>query len=150
MDNMWGNFDTSEEMKIPKKILEDQALYISKMTNNKLYGEVIERDTILFDFEEDDDDIFIYELVIKSDFIRNYKFEVLSIQNKILQYPLEITVPNEIMVELLTKNTDKYISENFENTFNANNEEEFLSLLGLILGSDNLTKIIKTLYQMTK
>ncbi|MFA1739102.1 hypothetical protein [Lysinibacillus fusiformis] len=150
MNSLWGNFDGANDFKIPKAILEEQALYIAKMTKNKLYCEVLEEQSIDDYYEED---YFRFKLVIKSEFLRNYEFTVLTIKHKILQYPLNILIPEEIVSDIKKeKDVGQLWNGNggFEHHLTASDDQEFIKLLRLILSSENLMRIVKTLYQMAK
>lgn len=41
MENLWGNLNDVDDFKVAKSILDEQALFIAKMTKNTLYAEVL-------------------------------------------------------------------------------------------------------------
>lgn len=69
-----------------------------------------------------------------------------------MQYPLEISLPNEIG-EDLSKNPDVSDKLTYSPIVDyclvANSEQEFIDYLGHILKSKNLMQIIKALYKMS-
>lgn len=122
------------------------------MTKSALYIEVLPDNSYNDELLGEDTKKFVYKLVIKSDYLNRYEFKVLAISHGILQYPLEIFLPDEIASDL-SKNPDieKKLAYNaiVENSLVAKNEEEFIEYLGHILKTNNLLQIIKTLHHMS-
>lgn len=152
MDNLWGNLDDVKDFKIAKSILDEQALYIAKMTKQTLYAEVLIDNSYNDEILSSDDKNFYYKLVIKSEYLNKYEFKVLSIKHNLLQYPLEVFIPSDIAEDLkeIQEMKDRLNKSPYlETTLVAKNENEFILYLGHILKSKNLMQVIKALYKMS-
>lgn len=152
MENLWGNLNDADDFKVAKSILDEQALFIAKMTKNTLYSEVLIDNTYKDEISDTDDKKFYYKLVIRSEFLNHYEFKVLTIKHDLLQYPLEIILPKEIAEDLRETPdvSDKLTYTSLvEYCLVANNEQEFIDYLRHILKSKNLMQIIKALYKMS-
>lgn len=152
MGNLWGNLNDADDFKVAKSILDEQALYIAKMTKNTLYAEVLIDNTYKDEILDTDEKKFYYKLVIRSEYLNHYEFKVLTIKHDLLQYPLEIFLPKEIG-EDLSENPDVSDKLTYSGMIDyclvAKNEQEFIGYLGHILKSKNLMQIIKALYKMS-
>lgn len=152
MESLWGDFNNAEGFKVAKSILEEQAVHISKMTKRTLYAEVLVDNSYKDEILDNDDKNFYYKLVIKSEYLNKYEFKVLTIKHGLLQYPLEIFLPKDIVEDLkqISEIEDKLTTNIYiETSLEAKNESEFIQYLGYILKSNNLMKIIKALYNMS-
>lgn len=153
MENLWGNLDDVKDFKIAKTILEEQALYVAKMTKQTLYAEVFVDNSYKDEILSSDDKNFYYKLVLKSEYLNKYEFRVLTIKHNLLQYPLEIIIPTDIAQDLksVSEVSEKLgYNASFENSLEAKNEDEFIFYLGHILKSKYLIQVIKALYKMSE
>lgn len=142
MENYWPEIDLEESGLSPKEILEEQANFLPKTTNGKLFGEVVDYSSNIYDgLDEYKETDFCYRFLLKSKFMSNYQFAILTIFHNIEMYPVEIKADDAIMKEL-TGSIRGFIS--------ARNEEELKLHLKQILNSEKIKAVMSSLIKLSK
>ena len=118
--NLWGNLPSLTNLHTPFTTLKQQAMMLGKMTNGLLVGEVL-RDQRSQDF--------IARLRINVPALNGYTYNVLEVNYPAELYPLKITD--------LTGDLGKAIP--------CASEEEFEQVLGNILASEPVRRVVTTL-----
>lgn len=118
--SLWGDLKDLEEVKVPKNHLKEQATLLSGATNYVLSGEVSQEVT--------PSGQFVYQLDIVAPALNNYRHTILEIRHGINPYPLRFTdfANQKAFVE-------------------CNDEETFLEMLGAVLSSASVRRIIASL-----
>lgn len=143
MENLWGNIEKmDDDILFPKEILEEQSDILPNLTEGKLYGEVVDyTNDVWEELDEVKETEFCYRLFIRSRFMENYRFGVLTIFHNIDMYPVYIKADTSIHLELTNK----------KNGFlQANSEKEFKKTLASILQSEKVNVVIKSLLRLSK
>ncbi|MDM8551511.1 hypothetical protein QUF72_15600 [Desulfobacterales bacterium HSG2] len=120
--SLWGDIPLPENERTPFTILQEQAEILGEQTNDKLQGRVrrVRR--------EDRSECFFYLLEISVPALDGYSFGVLIIYYKIMTiYPVSII--------------DLVHDQNYE----FETEDQFVDMLGQILSSDEVRKVIQRL-----
>lgn len=136
-ENLWpSSIDLNDKIVTPKQILDDQALFVSKLTSDVLFAELKELSKILDSIMED----FYYGFFIKSRFMDDYSYRVFTIAYNISMYPLYISldsdIANELQLDLIS--------------YEIKNEKELLENLKKIFSSNKLQMVLKNLYKMSR
>jgi len=124
VENLWGDLPLGKETRTPYTILREQAVLLTEMTKEALEGNVsrIRREA----------GIFTYNLEIASLAIRRYSYRLLQVDFPPSLYPLSMSdFTNDL----------EYKSEN---------EEEFIKVLGEILSSEKVKKVVLGLLSQSK
>lgn len=80
--SFWGNLNELEIVRTPKKILQEQASFLTTATEASLIGQVDDQRTMVPDFT--------YSLEVRVPSLNNYTFTLLSIEHSLELYPLEV------------------------------------------------------------
>lgn len=158
MSNLWPDLSNIESVPTPKDILEEQAKYLSEITNGKLYG-YIEQETQRRDENEIVYNIrgFVYKFNIKGKYLKNYNYTVFSIHHDIGIYPLRINVDYDLGMELKDTldfdNLDVELEEDGMDEFSiwdVGNEDKLKELIAQILRSKRVRNIIASIMSLSK
>ncbi|MCR4315107.1 MAG: hypothetical protein NUW37_02025 [Planctomycetes bacterium] len=141
MANLWGKAEDFKAVDIPtpKSILEEQAEYLREATNGDVYAEVSDLSgSASWNFEKRE---FAYSFYICAAKVK-YKFRLMTITHDISIYPVTIDeLDSEVRNGIgWTKPTNPL----------ANNQEDFNSLLGKILKTDRVRKVIGGILGLSK
>lgn len=161
-DNLWGDFNI-EKIETPKSILEQQGDFLTKGTKRKIYGCVnsIEDANLKKSMYVNDKKQFNYEFNLKSDYIPDYSYKLLSIHHDIEIYPLFIELPESIYKEVevnMMFTADCCSSEQYKkdhntvvirnNTIVVDTIDGFKAVLKLILQSEKVKNILVSLISL--
>ena len=80
--SFWGNLNELEIVRTPKKILQEQAGFLTTATEGSLIGQVDDQRTMVPDFT--------YSLEVRVPSLNNYTFTLLSIEHSLELYPLQV------------------------------------------------------------
>lgn len=146
MENLWPEINDDDELYSPADIIENQAAYIKSLTDDLLEAKVeIVPKTSKYLKSIAEDEIptsFSYYFRIGSKYIDNYKRNLFMIFYDIKFYPLylftDIEIDGEIDIEM------------YGDYYMVNNEEEFISLLRILLNSDDVKLTLKNLKALAK
>lgn len=145
-ENLWGITIDKPEFNNPKKIIEEQASFLSRITKDKVLAKVNEINLDVLNYSDWDHFPFKYEFKILGTFLDTYQFKVFIIAFDIPYYPLNIYIDTDIRRELgLTKNINA-----FQDAIRINNEQELKDYLKAILSSDKINVVVSTLVNMQK
>ena len=81
VDNLWGDLPKLENLKSPRKILQEQADLLSAMTDDNLRGHVR---------TETAGEEIVHELEVIAPYINNYRTTVLRITHGPVIYPVHV------------------------------------------------------------
>ncbi|MCM2982296.1 hypothetical protein M3599_15325 [Niallia circulans] len=139
--NLWGNFDILD-INSPKEILDQQAKFLTKLTGDIIFAEVIELETgELYDaFEEDGYNGFSYKFVLKSKFMDRYKFEMLKFHHDIVLYPTIIKLDHDIQKELGINGRYKKVSS----------ETEFMNFISEVFKTSRIKNVVGAMLKLSK
>ena len=141
MENYWPKIDLEESALFPKEILEEQARFLPEVTHGKLFGEVVDYSMQIYDeIDEYRDSEFCYRFLLKSKFMPNYQFAILTIFHNIEMYPVEIKVDETIK---------KQLTESKRGFIKVDNEEEFKHELQRILQSEKIKTVMSALIRLS-
>ena len=114
-NNLWGDI-MPKYTSSPTKILEEQANFLSQITDNKLQGEIRTSPCSIFEkpffahITEDASKYITHSLFINAPSI-NYSFELLNVTHALLYlYPLVIRTPNS-SAEIRCDDEKNFINE---------------------------------------
>lgn len=150
MSDFWGDFKP-EIIKTPNKILKEISEDLSKITNNFVYADIqqFDKESKNMYFNPDDFYEFNFAFIIKSKYMDNYSFKVFSIHHDIIPYPIYIKIDSAIKDTIITEIKD-FKKEELEGDIIAESEDEFKSLIKIILQSKKLREIINVIYSISK
>lgn len=114
--NLWGSLPNVEKLRTPHTVLQEQASLLAELTGGLLLGQV-HRDQAASSFK--------LTLRINAPALNNYSYTVLKVSHPIELYPLH--VDNETRASATKK---------------CNTEEEFEQVLGSILASNEVQRVI--------
>ena len=157
MDSLWPqNFECScDGKKFPNVILENQAAFLPKLTNNLLYAKVLPE----YDYKSENDIInpfcnnteCAYSFKVTSRDFNDCAYWLFSISYGTSIYPLKITMKNVLLNEILTIDPQfNYIQYKTFNYISVENEREFKKYIQLIFNSNTVKLIIYQLMNMCK
>lgn len=167
MDALWKRTfkDMGDTAQTPRQIVQYQCEVLAKLTEEKVIARISEYHTpmerylgqkyihqsifskdkagnpqsVLGDFE--DMGSLGYEFYFTSKRTPNYKFRAFLMYHAVMLYPVTIFLEDGICTEIKGFTCD---------FIKAENEEEFTELLGRILNSERVTKIIENLLVLNK
>lgn len=125
--NLWPPFDDIPEIRTPKTILLEQAIFLEKSTQNLLKVEVTSKANQVSGKE-----VIIHRFKIIAPFIGNYSFTLLTIEHDIFVYPAKV------MFGLISQ------------SYSVNNEGGLYQVLADIFKHDKTTEIIYKLLSQSK
>lgn len=153
-----------EEIMLPKEIIEYQCNELATMTNQLILGKVNEYDepisnymtiglegisrSLSESFKSQSVDVqtklgelqkseFTYEFFLTSKYMPNFMYRIMFIRYGISVYPVRVVLDETIATQIGVLSDSKY-----------ENEEEFTTLLSLVLNSDKIKKVIGDLYNV--
>lgn len=136
MDSFWGKINI-EKINTPKSILEEQAVYLKEETNKYIYAD-LERNYML---EKKMEGWLSHDFLIKGKYMDDFSYKLLSICHPIDLYPVHIIVDQKTYTETAEKLNGYTILGNSD-TFNVNNEEEYILVLKMIFTSKRCKNLI--------
>jgi hypothetical protein len=159
MKNLWPDFKF-DNIETPKEILEEQGKLLLKLTNEIVYGEVLLKDKIELGFEENESSYtnydytewdFIADFVLKSKFMLNYKFKLLTLNYNIVMYPFEVSLDDTVFKEIHT-NLAKlgFLSGANESQIVVSDQEKFEKFLALVFSTNHVRNVINSLISLSK
>jgi hypothetical protein len=140
--NLLPDFFEEEPMTPPKELIENVIKELPGRTKRKVYAEVVVRKnsfSTVFETAGSKNE-FNYSLRIRSHFLENYKFQILSFRHGIPFYPVILNLEETITQELGLPPGNIEIS----------NEDELLRILVEAFNSEYLKKVIGTIMRMSK
>jgi len=138
MKNLWPDVFEESKKKSAKNILNEQAGLLSKLTGGLVFAEVARmdsRDSIGKDKLRDD---FTYSFYIRSKFLTEYRFKVLSFSHSITFYPVAVKIDSVLEEEL---NLPYSVIET---------EEAFEELVGNILKTNRIKDVVGSLMRLAR
>lgn len=161
MMNLWGNLsDSMSEVKTPKDIIMEQASIFNAMDNNLAYIDINRRQLTnrgknqfqsYKDEGEDVDADFVFAFELRSEYLKDFSYDVFRIYYGIKFYPLCISFGSGIENEL-----KKYIEDNIDiidwdgHIYRIDDETAFVDLLERILNTNELAIIIRNVNILAK
>lgn len=125
--NLWPDFPT-EEIKGPKAILKEQAIYLSAKTNK-----ILSADVVTTQYK----DSMIHSFYVVAPALGNYRYKLFSLEHGALYYPSHLTwsrvgvEPGELGEDFIPRE--------------INNEEELVKYLQAVFYDSSTKKIISSL-----
>lgn len=141
MESFWPSSFNPENFLTPAKILNIQADFLPKLTNDVVYAEVLnisDNYNLELDIYEETD--FCYQFVLKSKYMNQYKFDVLNIFHDIDVFPLKVYLNVDIAKDLGLNNNKRKIE----------NEEEFKKLLKDVLQSKKISRVVNNILNLSE
>ncbi|MBB6447598.1 hypothetical protein [Bacillus benzoevorans] len=140
MKNLWPTSFDEQEAQSPKEILEQQAKFLPTITEEMVFAvlEQIEEnlfDSYLYGLKGD----FFYQFLLKSTFLPNYQFRVMTLIHDIAIYPIYLKLEDEIGKEL-----------KLEKSVKLNDEEEFINFIEILFNSERIKKVIGAMIKLAK
>lgn len=125
-NNLWPSLAPIDNIVTPKRILQEQGIYLEKTSSNFLKVKINS-------FTEEDRMKFSHKFEIIAPFLSDYSFTLLKVTHDILLYPLTI---NFVLV-----------SEEYPP---IGNEDKFKQTLRDIFSNDRTTEVIRNLLAQSK
>lgn len=124
--NLWPDFKT-EAIPSPKKIMMEQALFLKEKTNGRVYAQVVDDNTKLFDERPNPhtEIKFLFQIITPA--LGNYRYTLFRVNHGIDPYPVFISYGNG------------------REEFRADSIEQLTKILGEIFNSEDTIKKISTL-----
>ncbi|MSR92268.1 hypothetical protein [Inconstantimicrobium porci] len=161
MENLWGDINI-EKIETPKSILDQQGDFLTKETKRKIYGCVssIEDNKLKIEYLGYKKQ-FNFEFNLRSDYLPDYSYKLLSIHHNIEIYPLLIKLPKSIFEEIecdiifkqgcFTGDTYKKNHPDIQipnDCIVIENVESFKEILKLIFRSEKVKNILTSLLSL--
>lgn len=122
--NLWPDDLANVKITMPKEILLQQGNYISELTKNLIVADVKTDQGVL---QGTDEKVMVHRFILKAPTMGNYSFNLLRVMHNFGIYP--VTVWNGLTEE-------KTIAEN---------EEEFMQIIGAIFSSNETRNAISSI-----
>ncbi len=133
MRNLWSEVLKDDQVKIPKEILEEQSIYLQKMTKDLVYATV--EDITSYDDDADelaiDDSDLAFKFSLRSKYIGRYSFTLFAFTHGIEIYPVRMQLDSLIAKEI-----------GMNTTIYAESEEVFIEHLEKIFGTKRTRTVI--------
>ncbi|MBU8730442.1 hypothetical protein KM915_10290 [Cytobacillus oceanisediminis] len=141
MKSLWPSSFDEQNSQTPQEILEQQAKFLPKITEDMVVAVLEEVEEDFFDkMIEGLKGDFFYQFLLKSKFLPNYHFRVMTFSHEITIYPIYIRFEDEIKKELALQ----------ARTLVINNEEEFIQLIEKLFNSERMKKVIGAMIKLAK
>lgn len=156
MINLWPDNVSEEKWASPVSLLREQARFLGERTRNLVTAEVGTASV--------EDEIFLYHFYIVAPTLNNYHYRLFSIEHNIEMYPLMLYMDEQLGKELnVEKKKASTVAETIaaassrqlvnmgfkmdreEYSQRADNEDEFMKIVGKILNSDRARQVIGSL-----
>lgn len=137
MKNMWPKEFKPNEVKPPKKILDEQSKLLPNLTGDMVYAEIKAMGTVDSIMKGHEND-FNYSYYLIGKFLKDYSFKLFDFSHSITMYPVKVTIDEEMAKEF-----------NAEQSMHLDNEEEFINLVGSIFNSGRVKSIIGSIIQIS-
>ena len=150
MNSLWDESYKASEIRSPKNILDEQCTYLFDQTNGQIIAKNIIMKKNKRDFEYRDiddniineitqDDLFLYEFILTSKIIPNYKYRIMTYEYEIPFYPVYVSLDDEISSDI-----------NVSDEINCESEDDFILLLAKILKSKKVNNVISSLLALIR
>lgn len=157
MSNLWPDFSNLNILTMPKTILEDQANYLVKATDGKLYGAVEEVNHYNDEGIKIETNSFEFNFVIKGKFLPNYKFKAFTIYHDIVIYPLSIMLEPDIGNEIFDSSEVNDFVEDIDYQGDdegvllegIKSEEDFKKVLYYIFRTEKIKNVVESLISLS-
>lgn len=142
MKNMWPQSFKENSNPAPKEILETQARLLAKLTNNRVFAEVVEESISKVSIFEGITGEFCFRLDIVGQYIAGgYRFRVLTFCHDISLYPVKFRLDSELGRELKGKDVAEVTIET---------PEALEVLLESVLKSDRVQNVVGAILKLSK
>lgn len=156
MDSLWGNLDLKIIDKSPKMILQEQLNHLKNITDGMVEGELIQkscREVIDPKTGEKSGFNFLYTFNLKSKYIKNFRYHILTIGYGVTMYPVYLLINMDFALKLKESiakefpNMDALDESDFEEhgEIFMEDETEYIKLLSIILKSKEVMGIISNI-----
>jgi hypothetical protein len=125
--NLWPDFLT-EDTKTPRAILQEQAAYLAKRTNNALLGEV-------WQLKNSQNENLVYSFNIVAPALQNYRYQLLTVSYTMPGYPVSLGIS-------WIDEEDSYLIGYYED---IQNEEVFIKSIEEVFKNHKTQKVISAL-----
>ena len=133
-NDLWTDIlPVASESSSPKILMKEQAMYLKQKTKGLLIAEVVTNafvDTSIPHTQESKTSKFFQIFYLVAPKLR-YRYELFSVSHSVMDYPAEFSYDDDAKLV-------------------AHNEEEFLSILKQILGSEKTRRILGSLLVQAK
>lgn len=135
--NLWPNFNELDEVETPKQILDEQGIWLSKGTNEVVYGVCKELDPTTTLGRRDSG--FKLAFYICGKHLENYEYLVFTLHHDIIFYPLTLTLDGALASEMQK-----------ERQIKIEGQEEFNQLLRTIFNTKRIRSVLSAIISMSK
>ncbi|MBS1917002.1 MAG: hypothetical protein JST87_12055 [Bacteroidetes bacterium] len=126
-NNLWPSFENIPDIKTPKSVLLEQAMYLENASKNLLKVQIATGSRAASGKET-----IVYRFNIIAPFLGNYSFSLLTLEHDIFLYPLLITC------QLLNR------------SYNIQTEKDFFEILKTIFNDQKTIDTINNLLSQSK
>lgn len=155
MASLWGE-KKFKEVITPKELLDEQADELEVFSEHYLYGEVEKYPNVnlnIFDINCERE--FNFAFMIKSKYIEEYSYKLLSIHYNLALYPSYIMIDSDILdsIEDELKNKGLFLGDGSGYPIDSliiKNKDDMINALTCILQSSVITNILSTLISIAK
>lgn len=141
MQSIWPELYADDEVTIPKEILEEQGIYLRKMTKDLVYATVEDITSYDDDAEEleieENDLVFKYSL--RSKYMERYSFTLFAFTHGIDIYPVRMQLDRLIAKEI-----------EMNPTLFIESEDEFINILKKIFGTKRTRTVIGSISKLAQ
>lgn len=146
MPDLWPRDVEHTDLKAPVTILREQASLLGKKTQNIVTAEVTKPLDLVVRIQElgamnfrdpSKPKAFFYAFHLVAPALANYRYELFTIANDIRLYPVIIYLDEDLLAEIAPGAK--------EDNLVVHTENEFLEILGKILGSQKTKNIIQAM-----
>lgn len=156
MINLWPDNVSKEKWASPVSLLREQARFLGDQTKNLVTAEVGTASI--------EDEVFLYNFYIVAPTLNNYHYRLFSIEHNIEMYPVTFYMDEQLgnelnamkkkpsnLVDIAAAASRRQLTEmgfktnHNEYTKRADNEDEFIKIVGEILKSVRARQVISSL-----
>jgi len=151
MENLWPEtfHEEGDDFLTPKEILEQQAKMLPKLTGDIVHANIRQIEPMeSFELGIEEGHL-AYEFKIVGKFLEQYSFRAFVVSHDIGIYPLSIHMEVELAKEVKGQ-LESVLSQRIRQKFSVSNQEEFTGLLGQILKSNRIKKVINSIIKLSK
>lgn len=153
MKNLWRNLENLKgDTNNPIDLVKEQSVFLQEGTEDMFYINIDEINRIPLalskvlsstNIESD----FSYKMDLCSDGLLDYAFNIFNIYYGITFYPLLVSVPNEIGLEIIEMEIFNCVNNSSATItyFVINSEEEFEQILEYIFNSDKVRTVLRNM-----
>lgn len=144
MESLWGDIK-KDKIVVPNSIIVEQNKILNKITEGLVNVDISEIGNNRFRDAE-----FAYDISLISYRMENYEYPIFRIEYDVDIYPTWIILDNNIRNIDIDPTYNKGENEHNELVLEARDKEGFIKLLEIILSSEKITNIVRSIMALSE